>query len=341
MPWTWFASGLFLVICLRPVFGVWGEAVLGPFGGLDAVFQASLLEWSARHVWHPEIWRHLPIFHPAGNAIAFMDPLTAQAILVEPLHGLGMSSAALYNAAFLIALVLSCAATAALWQASGGDARSGGVAAMLLIGSPYTLAQLGHLNQLPPPGVPAVLAALICALTGWERGTATARYWWLMSAALIAQAAMGWYGFAYALLAAGIVLAGWVLRHHRTLARRPAARAAVLPLVVAAAGVWILATPHLETAAREVDFTRHPGEVMWYSADAQHLLNTGAYRAGPADLVGRGEDPAKRHLGVARQVLNPGWMALLLATVGFAARSGLTARRREWGYLLLTAGVAG
>ncbi len=341
LPWSWFAVGLFLVFCLRPVLDVWGNAVLAPFGGLDAVFQASLLEWSARHVWQPEIWRDLPIFHPTENAIAFMDPLTAQALLVKPLHLLGASSATLYNAAWLLSLLLACAAIAALWRATGGGGRAGGVAALLLIGSPYTLAQLGHLNQLPPPGVPAALAALACALTRWERGEATAKFWWLLAAALLTQAALGWYGFAYALLASGIVLAGWMLRRRRSLVRFAVPWPAALPLVVVAAGVWYLASPHLETAKLEPDYTRHPGEVRWYTADVQHLIQTGAYRAGPADWLGRGEGPASRHLDVARQALHPGWMALLLAVVGFATRSGLTAGRREWGTLLLVAGVAG
>lgn len=340
-PWTWLAVGIFLLLCLRPLLRVWNEAVLGPFGGLDAVFQAGLLEWGARHVWQPEIWRALPIFHPAGNAIAFMDPLAAQAILVLPLHGLGVSSAALYNTAWLLSLLLACAAVAALWRASGGGARGGGVAALLLIGSPYTLAHLGHLNQLPPPGVPAALAALLWVLTRWERGEATARGWWLLCGALVVQAGLGWYGFVYALLGCGVVLAGWLWRHGRELAWRGALLSAALPLLVAAGGVWLLAAPHLDTALLEPDYTRHPGEIRWYTADARHLLNTGAYRAAPSDLWGHGEGPETRHVDVARQVLHPGWMALLLAGAGFAARSRLTARRREWGTLLLAAGVAG
>ncbi len=339
--WTWLAVGLFLLLCLRPVFGVWNEAVLGPFGGLDAVFQAGLLEWGARHVWTPDIWRALPIFHPVEDAIAFMDPLTLQAVLVQPLHRLGLSSAALYNAACLLSLALAGLAASALWRASGGGARAGGVAALLLLGSPYTLAQLGHLNQLPPPGVPAALAALLWALTRWERGESPAPGWWLLAGALVAQAGLGWYGFAYALLGCGIVLAGWLWHRRRDLAWRRALRTAAVPLLVAAGGIWLLATPHLDTAARESDFTRHPGEIRWYTADVQHLLNTGAYRAAPADLWGGGEGPQTRHVDVARQVLHPGWTALLLAAAGFVLRARLPARRRTWGFLLLGAGAAG
>jgi len=341
VPWTWLALGLFLLLCLRPLSGNWSTAVIAPFGGLDALFQAGLLEWGVRHVWHPAVWRDLPIFHPAETAIAFMDPLTAQAVLVTPLRWLGATPAALYNAAWLISLVLAGAATAALWRATGGGARAGALAALALIGSPYTLSQLGHLNQLPPPGVPAALAALACALAAWERGAATARAWGLLAGVLVIQAAMGWYGFAYACLALAVVLMIRLPRLLRRPGRRRPLLSALPPLVLAAAGVWLLAAPHLETSFREPEFTRHLGEVRWFSADAQHLLNTGAYRAGPADWAGRGVGTETRHHGVARQVLHPGWTALLLAGLGFAARGALDARRRAWGYAILAAGAVG
>ena len=39
------------------------------------------------------------------------------------------------------------------------------------MGAPYTQAQIGHLNQLPPPFVLLALAALVAALRGDDEGT--------------------------------------------------------------------------------------------------------------------------------------------------------------------------
>jgi len=340
LAWPWLVVSVFILACLRPVFADWQGSVLAPFGGLDVRFQAALLEWSTRHLFHPDVWRDLPLFYPTNGAIAFMDPLTAQALLVKPLHAAQLLPAALYNWAFLISLVLAGLATAVLWRATSGKAAAGGVMALLLIGAPYTLAQLGHLNQLPPPGVPAALAALVFALRRWEQGVTSATGWWLLACALVAQAALGWYGFAFALLAVVVVSMGWCARRVCDL-RWGLLVAAVLPLLALLIGVWLLAAPHLNIARQESDFTRHLSEVRWYSADVKHLLNLGAYRNGPDDWTGDAPDDLVRHQGIDRQALHPGWVALILAVLGFVTRKRLSAVQREWGLLLLLAGLAG
>lgn len=346
IPWTWLAVAVLILACLRPVLGDWTHSVLAPFGGLDAAFQSALLEWGARHVFEPTVWIDLPIFFPAHGALAFMDPLTAQSLLIEPAHRLGATPAAQYNLACLLSLVLAAAAAATLWRATAGLAPASGrgaagICALLLIGSPYTAAQLGHLNQLPPAGVPAAMAALVWTLMRWESGRNSAAGWWALAAALVGQAALGWYGFAYASIAVVVMGTGWILRRRRSLDWRPAVIRAAPALLAAGLGVWALAAPHLQAERDQTDFTRHTSEVRWYSADAKHLLNRGAYRAGPADWLGRGPDPATRHLGVDRQVLHPGWMALLLAGIGWATRRRLDPAAREWGGWLLLAGGAG
>jgi hypothetical protein len=338
--WPWFLVSLFILACLRPVLGDWQESVLAPFGGLDARFQSALLEWSTRHLFHPDVWRDLPVFFPTNGAIAFMDPLTAQALLVKPLHAAQLLPAALYNWAILISLALAGVATAWLWRTTSGKTAAGGVMALLLIGAPYTLAHLGHLNQLPPPGVPAALAALVFALRRWERGGPSATGWWLLACALIAQAALGWYGFAFALLAVTVVFLGWCARRVRKL-RWGLLVAAILPVMTVLVGVWLLAAPHLNIARQESDFTRHLSEVSWYSADVKHLMNLGAYRSGPDDWTGVAPEARIRHEGVDRQVLHPGWVALILAVAGFVTRGRMSVEQREWGRLLLLAGLAG
>ena len=344
IPWTWTAVVLLIVGCLRSVLGDWTRAVPAPFGGLDASFQAALLEWSARHIFSPSIWHDLPIFHPVHGALSFMDPLAAQALLVMPAHRLGVTPASQYNLAVALSLGLAAVAAAGMWRVTagrGGAAGAGGVTALLLIGAPYTAAQIGHLNQLPPAGVPAAVAALVWALSGWARGRTSVAAWWALAAALAAQAALGWYGFAYALIATTVIGAGWIWRRRRRLAWGRGARAALPAVLASALAVWALAAPFLETGREQEDFTRHTAEVRWYSADAKHLINLGAYRSGPADWLGHAPDPAVRHEGVDRQVLHPGWIALLLAGLGFATRRRLDPEVREWGGWILLAGLVG
>ncbi len=342
-PWTWLAVALLILACLRPVLDDWSTDVLAPFGGLDAAFQSGLLEWGARHVFDPSVWRDLPIFHPAQGAVTFMDPLTAQSVLVRPAHLLGVTSAAQYNLACLLSLILAAAATGALWRATADRETTpgaAGVCALLLLGAPYTAAQLGHLNQLPPPGVPAALAALAWALRRWDSGRPAALAWLGLAAALVGQAALGWYGFAYAQIGVAVAGTGWLLRRRALIP--PAAAVQALPALLAAGlGVWTLAAPHLQAARTYDDFTRHTSEVRWYSADAKHLFNGGAYRSGPADWLGRGPAAETRHVGVDRQVLHPGWGALALAVFGWRTRRRLDPAARAWGVWLLAAGGVG
>ena len=344
---SWLGVLVLIVSFLGPVWKNYSGSVVGPFGGIDAMLQIGLLEWSARHWAHVSQWIDLPIFYPVPGALGFMDSLLGQAWLVLPVRWLfSPSVSGLYNTAYLGSLLLAAAGMATLWLASGGSRWAAGVAALALIGAPYTHAQIGHLNQLPPPFFLFTLAALTAALRRQNAGLSTGQFWWLLSAGFILQAAWGWYGFAFTVLGVAILNTAWLF--HRF--RRGTAdvglllsvgKKTIIPFSVLLAAVWFLAQPQLQASHRFADFKRDESEVLAGSADIQHLFNRGVYRSGPADWVGQGKSGEDRYQGRDRQVLHPGWLALALFAVGWWRRGYLSFQRRRFGRTMLVMGLVG
>ena len=81
-------AGVLTVVaaCLGPVWRDWSGSVVAPFGGIDAMLQLGILEWTARHWTEPSLWLDLPIFHPVPGVLGFMDSLLGQAWLVAPVR---------------------------------------------------------------------------------------------------------------------------------------------------------------------------------------------------------------------------------------------------------------
>jgi hypothetical protein len=333
--------------CLGPVWRDWSGSVVAPFGGIDVMLQLGILEWTARHWTDPSAWLDLPIFFPVPGALGFMDSLLGQAWLVWPLRLLLHPTAAgLYNWAFLGSLLLAVAAAGVFWRTTGGSCRTGGVFALALIGAPYTQAQIGHLNQLPPPFVLFALAAAVTVMNRRDEGRASAWAWWMLGGTLVVQAAWGWYGFAHALIGVAVLKAYRLLgglRRGEGLAGQvfPVVRQAWIPAVLTGAAVVLLAIPQLQTAARYPEFSRRTDEVRSGSADIQHFLNRGVYRGEPADWIGRGLEGPARYRERDRQVLNPGWVALALALIGWSLRMRISPQRRRLGTGLLVMGAVG
>ena len=344
---SWLGVIILIASFLGPVWKNFSGSVVGPFGGIDALLQMGLLEWSARHWTHVSHWMNLPIFFPVPGALGFMDSLLGQAWLVLPARWLFSPTASgLYNTAFLGSLILAAAGMATLWLASGGSRWAAGVAALAMIGAPYTHAQIGHLNQLPPPFVLFSLAALTAALRRQNAGLSTGQFWWMLALALVLQGAWGWYGFSYTVLGVVVLTLAWLVHRIR---RRTATSAlflsmlkkTILPFIVMVMAIWLLAQPQLQLRHRYTDFQRAENEVLAGSSDVQHFFNRGVYRSGPADWIGQGLAGEERYLDRQRQVLHPGWLALALFAVGWWRRGYLAFQRRRFGRSLLVLGVIG
>lgn len=344
---SWVATGVVIATILGPVWGHWSDSVVVGFGGIDACLQIGLLEWSAAH-WHePAVWRELPIFYPLPGSIGYMDSLLGQAVLIAPVRALLHPSwPAQYNLAFLLSLVLAAAGAGALWLAAGGARWATGTAALAMITAPYTLTQLPHLNQLPPPFVLFSLATSLLALRRQQQLRRAWPWWWATALCLVAQAAWGWYGFAYAVMGVLALLVAWIVHWLRR--REPswpplrrALLAGVLPAIVAVAGVLWLARPLLDLQQRYRDFERDASEVQYGSADFKHFFTRGVYRSGPADWIGRGEPADTRHLSGERMTLSPGLIALVLAAYGWWRRGFLFSFQRRTGRALVVLALVG
>jgi hypothetical protein len=331
------------VMCLRSLFGVVQDHVLGPYGGIDAVMQSGILEWTGRHFWQPTVWAQLPVFYPEPYALAFMDSLLGQAVLVFPLRLWGDSTPALlYNAAFCASFILAAVAFMTLWRSCGGGWVAASVGSLALLGSPFTLSQLGHLNQLPPPMMILALAAILLAIRQTlEVRAGAGRAWWFWALAMVAQAAWGWYGFAYAMVASLLVLAGTIWSAYRNERLRHLLRLITGPIIVVVAGTVLLAQPYWQASNRYDDFTRNDAEISYYSADLKHFLNMGAYRHFWQDPERPGEDGRPAYEEMPRILLHPGWITLVLAFIGWSGRSRLTYHQRSAGLLILAMGAVG
>lgn len=344
---SWVATMVVILAIMGPVWGHWSDTVVMGFGGADACLQTGLLEWSAAH-WHePAVWRELPIFYPLPGSIGYMDSLLGQALLIAPARALfGLSWPAQYNLAFLLSLILAALGAASMWWAAGGARWAAGAAALAMITAPYTLTQLPHLNQLPPPFVLFAMAATLMALRRQHEQRRTWPWWWAVAFCLIAQAAWGWYGFSYAAMGVLAVLVAWVVHWLRR--REPswpplrrALLAGILPAIVAVGGVMWLAQPLLDLQERYRGFERDRSEVLYGSADIKHLFTRGVYRSGPADWVGRGEPAETRHLHGERVTVSPGAVALLLAAFGWWRRGYLACHQRRMGRALVVLALVG
>lgn len=341
-------SLLLIVMQVRPVLGRLDRTVLGTLDGSDALLQSGILTWATRHLLDPMAATNLPIFYPAPSALMSMDSLLGQALLVTPALWLGdPTPALLYNLAVIGTLLFSGLSGAALWlavsegQAPGRRAAGAGMAALLLLGAPFTAWQLGMLNQISPPWVALLLAALWRGWLRFREGQPAHRWWWLAAACLVFQAAWGWYGFADTVFVAGTCAVAGIWR---AVARRrmgDLTRQLALPALVAVALVIVLALPYLQLRAQTPEYTRHLGPVAHYSTQLRMIGNQGPHRLALSDLDGSEEPAAARALRNTDAVLHPGWLTMVFAAVGLWRWRRLPPAWRTFGVLVTAVGVVG
>ncbi len=66
---AWAGTLVVVLSCLGPVWGNWSRSVVAPFGGIDAMLQLGILEWTARHWTVPGVWFSPPIFFPVPDKL--------------------------------------------------------------------------------------------------------------------------------------------------------------------------------------------------------------------------------------------------------------------------------
>lgn len=263
----------------------------------DPLQQAAILQWTLRRLPLSTADWNAPWLWPAPHALATMDPLVMQALLVTWLPGARGNAALAYNAALALTLALSFLAVRLLARRLGLGRGAAWLAGVAYAVGPYAASHAMHLNQLPQPWLPLALLGLLRMGNGRTSGAL------LLAGALLAQLASGVYLMAATCAAVAIVAIVMAPK----LSRRTWMALAGAMLVVAVA-LWAYSRPYAAAAAELPGFVRTPQQVGPFAARPFDLLHPPA-----SHLL-----PWPRALD-ARPSLYPGWLWVLLAACGTLA----------------------
>jgi len=242
------------------------------------------------------------IFHPHQNTLAFSESNIGAGILGIPAYLATDSAVATFNFAVLAGLWLSLLGTALLaWRLTGSYAGAF-VAAVLFTFCPYIFAHTAHIQLLMAFGMPWALLAMHAFVDAPSAARAG-----VLGAAVAAQALFcGYYGVLTG-LAVGVGCLHYAWR--RRLWVRP--RWWLLVLLAAAVSVLIVLPfflPYMRLQ-KGAGFGRTLDEAYRYSADWRAYLASSAWM----------HRWMLKYLGHWKEVLFPGFAALVLATVGVVA----------------------
>lgn len=229
----------------------------------DAPFQA----WTIDHVqWAVStggpLW-DANIFAPNRNTLAYSDNLIGVALPMLPLRWLGANPIAQLNVALLTGMALSAAAAYLFGRVVSGRRVTGAVTATAFAFGPFASASTGHLHTAVKPGI--AVAATAAWLLADRSGQGTRRLLGpavALVASVVWQTSVSFYPGAYSLGAVLLVLA----IRHRDLGRL-GGRVAAVSVMVALAGMAVLALPNAAVLAEGRSFVRERNEVANLGVD--------------------------------------------------------------------------
>lgn len=262
----------------------------------DSYFSVWRLAWVAHQVVADPV--HLfdaNIFYPQPNTLAYSDAMLLPALVVAPLHWLGISPVAVYNLTLLAAFVLSGLAAYYLVRHLTGSGPAALLGGVIFAFSPHRMEHFDHLELQFAFWIPLAVLA-------WHRAIAhdTGRSYLRVAAMVSGQVLSSIYLSIFLITWLGFVTLVWSARTPRR-ALRAGALMLVPPLVVLA----IYSVPYLQT--REQLGDRRPREIALYSATASDFLSA------PRTNVLYGWTDA---LGANERHLFPGLMVVGLVLVG-------------------------
>ena len=270
------------------------DSTIGQHG--DSYFSVWRLAWVAHQIrTDPSRLFDANIFYPQSTTLAYSDAMLAPALVVAPLHWMGVSPLLVYNLTLLAAFVASGVAAYALVQHLTGSTAAAVLGGMVFAFAPYRMEHFDHLELQFAFWIP--LAAL-----AWHRAAEGDRLTdhLKVGAFTAAQILSSIYYGIFLLTWLGVITVVWHVR-----APRRAARALVLSLALPLAVIAIYSVPYQHSHKAVGDRPR--AEVADYSARPLDFLSTPAnnWLYGPTAPWGANE----RHLF-------PGVMALALAVAG-------------------------
>ena len=252
------------------------------------------------------------IFYPHRQTLAFSENNLAAGLLAVPVYWASKNPYLTLNVVFLLSMAFSFAGAYYLVRHLTGDRRAAIVSAICFAFCPYIFARTSHIQLLLTGGLPFALLAFhrVVERPGWQRAAA-------LGLVVAAQAAIsGYYASLTALMIGAAALIAAAMRGRWKVYRFWVAIgvAAVVTLVC----VMPLALPYLRLQ-REAGFGRSLAEAAVYSADWRAYLASSAW--------------AHRWmlapLGQWREVLFPGFVAVVLGAIGLVVGWRRNGRVRE------------
>jgi hypothetical protein len=286
--------------------------------GDDARLNAWILAWGADRMLHGlrGFWSP-PVFYPYENTLAYSENLLGISVFVAPAYWLSQSPILVYNAAFLLAYVLSAVGAYVLARELTGRRDAALVAAAAFAFAPYRWAQLAHLQVLSAGWLPLSLWAVHRAFRAPS---------WPVVAVFVASFVIMAFSNGYAAyqtaFAVGLV-ACW------SAVKLGVTRRQLVRLGLAAAVIGLLLAPAIVTHMHVwADRSPSRGDFIRYSIDLSSYLSVADELPQASWLPGMPQGEGRYF---------PGVLVVLLATVALLPSRPLArlAPVSEWRWLYL------
>jgi hypothetical protein len=254
------------------------------------------------------------IFYPERHTLAFAETLLAPALMVAPLHWVGVNGIFIYNLVLLAGFALSGVATALLVRSLTQHTGAAIVAGIVFAFLPYRIDQFSHLQLQQTQWIPVALWALHALLrTGRLRDG-------VLLGASFALTTMSSVYYGLFLIPYMVVVGAVLLAAQRDVGRR---HLAALTAGAGVAAIALLPAALAYMAARANVGERPFEEVVAYSA------SWSSYLAAPAVNLVYGGITAP--FVQPERVLFPGIIAVALAVIGVLPRNAGPAVARGGG----------
>lgn len=278
----------------------------------DGQFSVWNIAWVARTLWtHPLGVLDANIFYPHRWTLAYSELNLLAGAIASPVYWMTGSAYAAHNFVLLCAFVLSGTGMYFLCREVSGNRLASAPAAIAFAFCPHVFAHLPHIQLLMTAGLPLSLLALhrLASAPSPRRGAA-------LGAAMAAQAYACAYYSVFVLLMVGfaVLLLASMRRAWTDISYWKAVAVGAIVSIV-------LSIPLIVTAV----FLQQSGFVRTIEGSRQYVADWRAYLASGNLLHAW----MLAHLGSWKEVLFPGFLAIVLGLLGGAAGWCAGGRRRE------------
>jgi hypothetical protein len=292
------------------------ESADGQFSIWNVAWVARTLVADPRHILDANI------FYPHPRTLVYSETNLAAGALAVPAYWLTRDPYVAHNFVLVLSFVLGAMSMYYLVRYLAGDRRAAIVAAIVFAFTPHLFAHLQHIQLLMTAGIPLALLAFhrLADAPTKKRGITLG----VVMAAEAYACAYYWVFVTLMLPVATLIVAGT----RRLWRSRPYWTAIAVAALVATALTLPLIIQYL-ALQRETGFARELSEAREFSADARAYLASSTYaHRWILPLIGRW-----------KEVLFPGFTAIVFGVAGMFAGWRSTSRSREIALVYATLGV--